>query len=86
MKASIETGRYEGIVREERTCAFCDVLEDEQHAIYDCRAYNTIRDDFRDILEQYPTVKQFLNPQDKETAEKVGMMLKLIEEERKLLI
>ena len=82
----IETGRYEGIVREERTCAFCDVLEDEQHAIYDCRAYNTIRDDFRDILEQYPTVKQFLNPQDKETAEKVGMMLKLIEEERKLLI
>ena len=83
---AIETGRYDGIEREDRKCVFCDVVEDEHHAIYLCRAYNTIRTDYRELLEIYPTVKQILNPQSKEMAEKVGMLLKLIEGERKSLI
>ena len=83
---AVETGRYEGTEHEERVCAFCDVLEDEQHAIYVCRAYNNIRNDYRDMLELYPSVKQILNPQSKEMAEKVGKMLKLIEDERKSLL
>ena len=83
---AIETGRYEGLDREERLCAFCNIMEDEEHAIFNCRAYDTIRDSFRDLLQQYPTVKQILNPKDKETAEKVGSLLKLIEAERKSLL
>ena len=67
-------------------CAFCNIMEDEEHAIFNCRAYDTIRDSFRDLLQQYPTVKQILNPKDKETAEKVGSLLKLIEAERKSLL
>ena len=39
-----------------------------------------------ELLESYPTVKQILNPKDREMAEKVGKLLKLIEEERKLLL
>ena len=83
---AIETGRYEGTEHDERVCVFCGVIEDEQHAIYHCRAYNTIRNDYRDLLEECPTVKEILNPQNRETAEKVGMLLKLIEGERQSLI
>ena len=83
---SIETGRYEGLDREERLCAFCNIIEDEEHAIFNCRAYDTIRINFGDLLERHPTVKQILNPADKETAEKVGLLLKLIEAERKSLL
>ena len=43
---AIEAGRYEGIAREERLCAFCNVIEDEHHAIFDCRAYDSIRNNF----------------------------------------
>ena len=83
---AIETGRYDGTERSERLCVFCDVVEDEQHAIYHCRAYNTIRNDYIEFLDLYPTVKQFLNPLNIEMAEKAGMLLKLIEEKRKSLI
>ena len=83
---AIETGRYDGTEAAERLCPFCDVVEDEKHVIYDCRAYNTLRNDYTELLETYPTVKQILNPKDKEMAEKVGMLLKLIEDERKSLI
>ena len=80
---AIETGRYEGIDREERLCVFCNVIEDETHAIFNCRAYNTIRNNLGDLLQRFSTTKQILNPPDKETAEKVGLFLKLIEAERK---
>ena len=83
---AIETGRYEGTEHSDRLCAFCDVLEDEHHAIYVCRAYDGIRNDYRDMLEMYPSVKQLLNPQSQEMAEKVGRLLKLIEDERKSLL
>ena len=83
---AIETGRYEGIDREERLCVFCNVIEDETHAIFNCRAYNTIRNNLGDLLQRFSTTKQILNPPDKETAEKVGLFLKLIEAERKSLL
>ena len=85
-ESAIETGRYEGLDREERLCAFCNVIEDEEHAIFNCRAYDTIRINFGALLERHTTVKQILNPADKETAEKVGLLLKLIEAERKSLL
>ena len=78
----VETGRYRGIPREERVCPICNVLEDEEHVIFNCRAYDTIRTQFADLLEENATVKDILNPQRKDDAEKVGLMLKLIEEKR----
>ena len=59
-----------------------NVLEDEEHVIFNCRAYDTIRTQFADLLEENATVKDILNPQRKDDAEKVGLMLKLIEEKR----
>ena len=55
---AIETGRYEGIDREERLCVICNVIEDETHAIFNCRAYNTIRNNLGDLLQRFSTVKQ----------------------------
>ena len=78
----VETGRYRGIPRDERVCPICNVLEDEEHVIFNCRAYDTIRTQFADLLEENATVKDILNPQRKDDAEKVGLMLKLIEEKR----
>ena len=83
---AIETGRYNGTARDERLCVFCDIVEDEHHAIFVCSAYNTIREQFKNILEEHPTVKDFLNPTTKETATEVGKYLKLIEDRRKELL
>lgn len=42
----IETGRYEGLPVEQRTCLFCDgSVEDEQHVLIACPLYNDIRED-----------------------------------------
>ena len=79
----IETGRYKGLPREDRICTLCDVVEDEEHVIFNCRAYNTIREQFATLLEENPTTRDFLNPRNKEMAEKVGLFLKLVEEQRK---
>ena len=78
----VETGRYRGIPREERVCTICNVLEDEEHVIFNCRAYGSIREQFTDLLRENPTTRDILNPQRKEDAEKVGLMLKLIEDRR----
>ena len=79
----IETGRYKGIPREERVCPICDVVEDEEHVIFNCRAYNTIRTQFTELLEENRTIQDILNPRSKEMAEEVGLMIKLIEERRR---
>ena len=40
----IETGRYEGLVEEERICSICHLdIENEMHALLDCPLYNNIR-------------------------------------------
>ena len=41
----IETGRYIGIVRNERKCIWCslNVLEDEFHFVLQCAKYNDLR-------------------------------------------
>ena len=83
---AVETGRYEGTARDERLCPFCDVVEDEHHAIFVCKAYDYIRNDFRKMLSENSTVKQILNPGNKELAEEVGRFLKHIEDERKSLL
>ena len=61
----IETGRYQlpRIDREERKCYECDVLEDEEHAIFVCLAFLFIREKYQLLLEKYPSVQLFLNPE-----------------------
>ena len=83
---AIETGRYHGIARQDRLCVFCDVLEDEHHAIFDCTAYVSIREQYQDLLQDNPSVNEILNPKSKEMATSVGTYLKLIEAERKSLL
>ena len=55
------------------------------HAIFVCRAYCTIRNNYKKMLEENPSVKLILNPKKTEMANNVGMYLKLIEDERKSL-
>ena len=78
----IETGRYNGTPREERLCSLCEVVEDEQHVFFSCRAYNSIRTQFETLLAENPTPRHLLNPTSKEMAEEVGLFLKLIEDQR----
>ena len=75
----IETGRYKGIERKDRLCTLCKVVEDEEHAVYVCGAYSGLRMGRELLLESNPSIK------DKETAYRVGLVLKEIEERRKEL-
>ena len=85
-KLAIETGRYTSTPRNERLCQLCDVVEDETHAIFHCKAYIEIRQQFIELLASNPTTKDILNPADKNTAIQVGKLLKLIEKRRASLM
>ena len=57
-KLNIETGRYEGIARQDRICTFCSdngtdtsVIEDEDHLINVCPTGVEIRSDFLAAME-----------------------------------
>ena len=43
----IESGRYQGLTLQERTCKFCakDQIEDEKHALLECDLYDDLRYD-----------------------------------------
>ena len=63
-KLRIETGRYTRPVtpREERICILCRVVEDEEHVIFHCPIYRSIRLKYADTLSRYDSVKKSLNP------------------------
>ena len=63
-KLLVETGRYSVpyIERENRKCYGCGVVEDEKHAIYDCPAFDYIRQNHIQMLQKYGCVKDILNP------------------------
>ena len=77
----IETGRYTSpsIPREQRLCKICHIVEDEQHALFQCHAHVFIRVKFHCLYCKYDTVKQMLNPQCNEDIVQVGMLLYEIE-------
>ena len=64
-RLKIETGRYHKpyIERNNRVCNICNVLEDENHALFFCRAHRSIRRTHRNIIEKLDTINQMLNPQ-----------------------
>ena len=63
-KLRIETGRYHipYIERADRKCFVCDVVEDEHHAIFLCPSFMLIRQNYETLLEKYPSITMFLNP------------------------
>ena len=58
----IEIGRYSGILRNERLCGTCDILEDEHHVIFQCPRYEIPREDYSTLLNKNNSVAKFLNP------------------------
>ena len=82
-KLRIETGRYSRpyTERENRLCQICNVVEDESHAIYDCKAHNIIRERYKDMMNlESRDLKQLLNPCNVSDATKLNNYLHDIEE------
>ena len=77
----IETGRYKRPVidRNERKCIICSVLEDEKHALFICRAHNSIRNNYRKLLYEYPTTERMLNPIKEEDIIRIAKYIREIE-------
>ena len=61
-KLNIERGRYLNLKVEDRQCSICNVIEDEIHALCQCKKFNVLRD------QMYQTVikKLNINKTDKE--------------------
>ena len=80
-KLRIETGRYTNPItpRDQRLCKICFVLEDEQHALFQCPVHSFIRLKYHSLLGKYNTVPLILNPQCSDDLVKIGMFLKEIE-------
>ena len=57
----LETGRYNGVNREDRTCQVCDKpeVEDEVHFLFRCKKLNSIRKAYvKPIRREYPSLKK----------------------------
>ena len=74
----IETGRYNGIPRNQRICDICEELEDENHVIFTCPKYIEARQQFNDILIKNNNIQSFLNPSF-EDINMTGRLLQKIE-------
>ena len=85
-KLRIETGRFSRpfIERKDRLCQVCSVIEDEEHALYDCSAHRVIREKYRDSLHlERRNIKELFNPADVDLAKKLAAFLSEIEENMK---
>lgn len=60
----IETLRYTKPItpRSERKCTTCAVIEDEQHILFECTVFMSIRHNYSSILSRKNSVKSLLNP------------------------
>ena len=84
----IETGRYSRPYTEkkDRLCQICDVVEDESHALYDCRAHKFIRERYEQSINfTSRDIKQLLNPSTAAEITNVASFLDDIEENMKKL-
>ena len=61
-KSNIERGRYLNLKVEDRQCSICNAIEDEIHALCQCKKFNVLRD------QMYQTIikKLNINKTDKE--------------------
>ena len=87
-KLRIETGRYTNpkILRVNRLCKICAIIEDEHHAIYHCRAHTTIRRNYQKDLDlQNDDIASLLNPLTISNAISLAAFLNEIENNMKVL-
>ena len=77
----IETGRYEvpSLAQHLRLCFHCATLEDENHAIFICPLYETIRTIYIQYLNNYPSIEKVFNPSNMQDAICLGNFLMEIE-------
>ena len=77
----IETLRYSRpfVVRENRKCERCDVLEDESHAIFDCPIFEDVQEQFQYLLSNSTDIRSILNP-SRDTMVDVSRMLYSIQD------
>ena len=62
--------------REEKTCSKCPAcLEDEDHVLFQCPLYESVRLEFRDTFIKLSTTHAMLNPIDIQDANVVGEIL-----------
>ena len=83
----VEKGRYTSPItpREERTCSRClTCVEDENHVLFLCPLYESVRVKFRDAFLKLNSVHAMLNPIDIEDANMVGDILLNIDKIRKV--
>ena len=81
-KLKIETGRYSRpiVQRVNRVYSICNILEDEDHVVFVCPAYQPVRNKFHRLLSTNSDIQTILNPKSEfiiETA--LYMMLKKYE-------
>ena len=84
----IETGRYNRpyTERENRVCQVCDIVEDEIHAIYDCRAHNPIRNRYINTINfTSRDITQLFNPSNTDEMLNLAAFLNDIETNMKNL-
>ena len=64
----IETGRCKVpiIPKEDRVCIICSVIEDENHALFNCVAHSFLRVKHKEIYDKYPNTAAMLNPKAEE--------------------
>ena len=87
-KLRIETGRYTipKTDLEIRLCKICQKIEDEEHAIYECRAHDTIRQKYENKLDfDSVNLQIFLNPDSIDYAYYLSKFLDEIEKNMKEL-
>ena len=75
-KLRIETGRYQVpfVQRVDRKCYICDVVEDENHALYHCPSFAFFRCNFTNLLEKYPSIGLLLNPEPADIYEVASLL------------
>ena len=57
----------------------CDVVENEEHAIFHCSAHRRVRNRYREILHNYNSVSKILNPLKPEDMKEIASLLRSIE-------
>ncbi|KAH7443347.1 hypothetical protein KP509_02G030300 [Ceratopteris richardii] len=64
-RLEIETGRAADIPREERICRVCRVeIEDEEHFVCRCSAYDGIRGRYGTLFTGQPTLREIMDSRD----------------------
>lgn len=76
----IETGRYTRPKTnvEDRKCLVCEVVEDEHHTLFKCKAHRIIRSHYEDVLLTYDNVQKLFNPDSVDPAMRISSYLKAI--------